>query len=80
MPKLRVLSGSEILKILMSLGFHVVDQHGSHVKVKRIVEGEAQVLMIPNHKEIAKGTTRAIYAQALRFVPEAELHRHFYSE
>ncbi|MCD6492457.1 MAG: type II toxin-antitoxin system HicA family toxin [Archaeoglobaceae archaeon] len=33
MPKLRVLSGKEIVKILSKFGFEVVSQRGSHVKL-----------------------------------------------
>ncbi len=35
MPKARVLSGDEVLRILHSFGFVSVSQRGSHMKVQR---------------------------------------------
>jgi len=35
MPKLRTLSGHELLKIFAKFGFERVDQEGSHVKIRR---------------------------------------------
>jgi predicted RNA binding protein YcfA (HicA-like mRNA interferase family) len=80
MPKLKVLSGGEVLKILRSFGFEIQSQKGSHVKLLRHAEaGEKQTLIIPNHADIDKGTLKAIYRQALRYISETELHPHFYS-
>ena len=39
MPKLRVLSGHEVLNILHDFGFQKFAQRGSHVKVRRVLEG-----------------------------------------
>jgi predicted RNA binding protein YcfA (HicA-like mRNA interferase family) len=81
MPKLRVLSGQDVIRILSLFGFAVVSQRGSHVKLRRIHPGGVpQTLTIPNHKELDRGTLVAIYRQALRYVPETELRSHFYSE
>jgi predicted RNA binding protein YcfA (HicA-like mRNA interferase family) len=38
MPKLRVLSGREVLKSLHEFGFQDFAQRGSHVKVRRVLE------------------------------------------
>ena len=38
MPKLKVLSGKDIIKIFEDFNFFVIAQKGSHVKLKRIVE------------------------------------------
>jgi len=35
MPKLRALSGQDVLKIFARFGFERIDQEGSHVKVRR---------------------------------------------
>lgn len=80
MPKLRVLSGKDVLTILKTFGFDVDRQRGSHVKLRRLKEGVRQTLTIPLHAELDKGTLRAIYHQALQYIPEAELRRHFYTE
>jgi predicted RNA binding protein YcfA (HicA-like mRNA interferase family) len=60
------------------LGFSVVSQRGSHMKLRRIVTGETQTLTIPAHTELDAGTLRAIIRQASRFVPEQDLRLHFY--
>lgn len=36
MPKLRTLSGAEVLAILGEFGFRPLSQRGSHMKVRRI--------------------------------------------
>ena len=79
MPKLKILSGSEVISIFLSFGFSVVSQRGSHVKLRRIQpSGLRQTLTIPDHSELDRGTIHAIYRQALRYVPEEELVGHFY--
>jgi predicted RNA binding protein YcfA (HicA-like mRNA interferase family) len=79
MARLRRLSARQILRILRTFGFEVVSIRGSHAKLKREIEGSpSQILTIPLHKELAPGTVHAIYRQALRFVPEEELHPHFF--
>ncbi|HEX8920247.1 MAG TPA: type II toxin-antitoxin system HicA family toxin [Pyrinomonadaceae bacterium] len=81
MPKLKRLSGSEVVKIFASFGFVQVAQRGSHVKLRRVLpDGLRQTLTIPAHAELDTGTLRAIYRQALRYVPESELHPRFYTE
>ena len=79
MPRLKVLSGQEVIKIFESFGFTVVGSKGSHVKLKRIMNnGNNQILTVPNHKELDKGTLKAIYNQALRYVSDQELRSRFY--
>ena len=81
MPKLRSLSGKEVLRILQSFGFNEISRRGSHVKLRREAAGEfKQTLTIPDHSELDRGTIRAIYRQALRYVPETELKPHFYAD
>ena len=51
------------------------------MKLKRITSGDiSQTLTIPNHSELDKGTLKAIYNQVVRYVPENDLRRYFYSE
>ncbi len=81
MPKLRILSGQELLQILAGFGFRPVSQRGSHVKLRRLLPtGIRQTLTVVLHDEVDEGTLRAIYRQALRFIAEAELRPHFYTE
>ena len=79
MPKLSILSGEDIVDIFEGFGFSVIAQKGSHAKLKRITDGNAkQTLTIPLHKELDRGTLKAIYNQALRYITEEELMPHFY--
>jgi len=80
MPKLKVLSGDEVLKIFSLFGFEVASQRGSHVKLRRISsEGSKQTLTIVLHDELDRGTLHATYRQALRYIPEEKLFTYFYS-
>jgi predicted RNA binding protein YcfA (HicA-like mRNA interferase family) len=79
-PKLKRLSGREVVSILAGFGFTVASQKGSHVKLVRVTpNGERQSLTVPNHPELDTGTCRAILRQASRYIPVTELHTHFYS-
>jgi len=79
MPKLKRLSGKEIAKILSGFDFQAATQKGSHLKLKRLHRGTSQTLTIPLHKELDKGTSKAIYNQACRYIDESELRPYFYS-
>jgi predicted RNA binding protein YcfA (HicA-like mRNA interferase family) len=81
MPKLRVLSGREVLTILREFGFQKFGLRGSHIKVRRVLDGgQVQSLTLPNHDEIDRGTLHAIYRQASRFIPDGELRARFFTE
>jgi predicted RNA binding protein YcfA (HicA-like mRNA interferase family) len=80
MPRPKVLSGQDVIRILALFGFGVVSQRGSHVKLRRIIGADVrQTLTIPNHKELDRGTLLAIYRQAVRYIPEQDLALHFYA-
>jgi predicted RNA binding protein YcfA (HicA-like mRNA interferase family) len=80
-PKLKRLSGSEVVNIFGVLGFRKYSQKGSHVKLRRIgLQSEKQTLTIPLHDELDVGTLKAIIRQATRFITENEMRKYFYSE
>ena len=79
MPKVKVLSSKDVIKILEKLDFYFISQKGSHIKIRRIVNGNKQNLFVPNHKEIKKGTLKQIYNQSLRYISEDKLKKHFYN-
>jgi predicted RNA binding protein YcfA (HicA-like mRNA interferase family) len=62
MSKLPRVSGQECVKALARRGFQLVRQHGSHLILRRD-DPFAQVV-VPNHKELDRGTLRAILRQA----------------
>lgn len=79
MPKLKVLSGGDVVKILKEFDFDVASQKGSHVKLRRVLSDETkQILTIPLHDELDRGTLRAIFRQASHYIPEEELRSRFY--
>jgi predicted RNA binding protein YcfA (HicA-like mRNA interferase family) len=79
--RLRRLSARELCQGLGRLGFEVVATRGSHAKLRRIAsDGQRQTLTIPLHRELASGTLRAIFRQACRFAPEAELRPLFFRD
>ena len=81
MPKLRRLSGDDVVRILGRFGFVVHSQRGSHVKLRRITpDGQKQTLTVPLHHELDTGTCRAIVRQASRYVPMSELMAFFASD
>ena len=77
---LKDLSGKDVVKLLKSFGFAIHDQTGSHVKLRRIMFGMNQTLIIPNHKHIAKGTLKGILNQASKYIAQKDLLPHFYSK
>lgn len=79
-PRLKRLSGREVIAILGRFGFEQVSQRGSHVKLQRIIDAEPkETLTIPVHSELDLGTIRAIFRQASRYIPTEELRQHFYT-
>ena len=81
MAKFRTLSGDDLLRIFSQFGFTTHSQRGSHVKPGRIPSsGDRQTLTIVAHKQVDKGTLQAIFRQALRYIPETELARHFFTD
>jgi len=78
--KLRHLSGNEVIAIFNSFSFIIHSQKGSHVKLRRTLENRKQTLTVPLHEEIDSGTLRAIIRQASRYIPENDLHSHFYGD
>jgi len=63
MPKLPVVSGLEVAKALSKIGYEVDHQTGSHL-ILRQKEYPYRRITVPLHKELAKGTLRAIIRQA----------------
>ena len=63
MSRLPVLSGKQLCKILGKIGYFMDHQTGSHIILRR-ENPPYRRLTVPDHKEIAKGTLRAILRQA----------------
>jgi predicted RNA binding protein YcfA (HicA-like mRNA interferase family) len=62
MSKLPIISGQECVKALKKAGFHFKRQKRSHISIVR--EEPFALVVIPDHKELDRGTLRAIIRQA----------------
>ena len=79
MPRLKRLSGNDVIAIMARFGFRRHSQKGSHVKLRRTLDsGRNQNLTVPLHRELARGTLHSIFNRAVQFVPESDLRPHFY--
>ena len=75
------MSGDDLIDIFGLFGFAMISQRGSHVKFRRtLLNGQRQTLTIVMHREVDKGTLRAIFRQALRYIPESRLSQHFFED
>ena len=82
MPRLRRLSGDQIIRILVSFGFEVISIKGSHHKLRRTVDGQKQTLHIPVHGStpVSTGTLSSIFKQACAYIDEDALKPYFYTD
>ena len=53
-----------MVKVLTKVGFRVAGRRGSHIKLKRKVDDEVFVVIVPDHAELARGTLKSILRQA----------------
>lgn len=54
------LSGKAVVKILQKHGFTVSRQKGSHIVLHKKTSDTNRIGVVPNHKEVQKGTLRSI--------------------
>ena len=64
MPKLPVLSGKDVVKLLCKIGFEHVRTAGSHAILNKQMQAEKITIPVPLHPELAKGTLKSIMRQA----------------
>ena len=62
MTPLPRISGRECIKALEQIGFVVIRRESSHVILRR--DSPFAQLVVPDHKELDRGTLRAIIRQA----------------
>jgi len=63
LSKLPIISGKQVCKMFAKIGYFIDHQTGSHI-ILRNENPPYRRLTVPNHKEIAKGTLRAIIRQS----------------
>jgi predicted RNA binding protein YcfA (HicA-like mRNA interferase family) len=57
----RLYSSREVLAALKRAGFAEVSRRGSHIKLRH---EDRRTVIVPDHREIARGTMRSILRQA----------------
>lgn len=60
MDKILEISGKTMGRILVRLGFYMRSQKGSHMKFVRERDTGKEVVIVPNHKVLRKGTLNDI--------------------
>ena len=60
-PALPVVSGQETVAALKKIGFTEIGQRGSHVKLRN---QRGRTVIVPIHRELARGTLAAILRQS----------------
>lgn len=63
MQKRPVVSGERLLKVLVRLGYEVIRQRGSHVRLRKLTVAGDHNITVPMHDELAKGTLNDILTQ-----------------
>lgn len=63
MSELPLISGREIVKALKKIGYEEDRQRGSHIVLRQLNYPHRRVI-VPDHKEVAKGTIRAVIREA----------------
>ncbi len=63
MQKRPVVSGEKLLKVLVRLGYEIIRQRGSHVRLRKLTAAGDHNITVPLHEELAKGTLNDILSQ-----------------
>ena len=63
MPKLPRVSGGDVLVFLQSLGYEIVRQRGSHIRLRKVTPLGEHTITVPIHKVLAKGTLNDILSR-----------------
>lgn len=69
--KLPILSGRKVCKALSQLGYYKARQKSSHIILKKKLNPEGhRTVVVPNHKEVEKGTLKEILNRVELTIPE----------
>ena len=73
--KLPQISGREFIKILNKLGFNIVRQRGSHIRLEKLLNNEKIKINVPLHPKLKKGTLSRIIKDSK--INEEEISKFF---
>jgi predicted RNA binding protein YcfA (HicA-like mRNA interferase family) len=80
MPKLRRISGKNLVKLLLIEGFAEVRQKGSHIRMIIKKVDASYYLTIPLHDELDRGTLKSIMRSLERCFTADILKKIFYTK
>jgi predicted RNA binding protein YcfA (HicA-like mRNA interferase family) len=63
-PKLPVISGEDLIRVLRKFGYEIARQKGSHVRLRNEAQPQRLPVTVPLHKELARGTLKSILGDA----------------
>jgi predicted RNA binding protein YcfA (HicA-like mRNA interferase family) len=63
-PKLPVISGREAVKAFERIGYQVVRQRGSHIRLRDESDPDHHPLTVPDHKTLKPGLLRKLLRDA----------------
>jgi len=56
----RDVNAGDLIKLMARLGYIVIRQTGSHIRISKIINGNEHAITVPNHKPIKIGTLQNI--------------------
>lgn len=62
-PKLPTVSGKKLISVLKSLGYRIVRQRGSHVRLEKATPAGTHKITVPINDPLAKGTLNDILSK-----------------
>ncbi|MGA7226398.1 MAG: type II toxin-antitoxin system HicA family toxin [Candidatus Acidiferrales bacterium] len=60
MPRLPQISGRDLIKLMQSLGYEILRQKGSHLRLRKVSAVGEHNITVPDHDALAKGTLNDI--------------------
>lgn len=64
MPKLLIISGEEAIERFQEIGYEIIRQRGSHVRMYHKINRSKTPLSIPVHKQLGRGLLRKLIRDA----------------
>jgi len=58
------LSGYKVIQTLQKIGFQIVSQKGSHVRLKKKTSKETKIVIVPLDDELTPGTLLSVIRQS----------------
>ncbi|MFA6405096.1 MAG: type II toxin-antitoxin system HicA family toxin [Candidatus Paceibacterota bacterium] len=78
MPRLRQVSGKDIVSLLTKEGFRKIRQKGSHVRLALKANDTFYYITVPLHSEVDRGTLKSIIRSLERCLNSEKIKELFY--